>query len=246
MHHEAYRDTPEAALAAATRRAQPASDAVIVPRLRRTVTLLMLGRLTRGGTDTICRIRNISSGGMRIDTASPLAKGETVSVEARSGMSVQGRVAWSNGLAAGIAFARTLEHEALVAQPEGPSGTRVTARSPRFSASATASLTLGGRRYSTRLDNISLGGCRVESESDFPCGGEGYLALPGLDPLACTSRWARGNRAGLSFVTRPEFARFARWLESPEFRFSAPSASPDAPIEAPPSGRMRFSRPRSS
>ena len=193
----------------------------IIPRPDRFITLLMLGRLRRRGGDTICRIRNVSSGGMRIDTGFPLAKGERIAIEARSGVCIEGEVAWTSHLAAGIAFRASADHRAMLASPLGPSGQRLAARSPRFDATASARLQYDGRPMNLRLVDISLGGCRVESDARFASGVDGSLVIPGLPPLACTSRWAAGNRAGMIFHTRLDFATFARWLESAELRYSA-------------------------
>ncbi|MEL7721385.1 PilZ domain-containing protein [Citromicrobium bathyomarinum] len=202
--------------------AHPANDRHEVPRLERTVTLLMLGRLRHRGSDTICRIRNVSAGGMRIDTGSPLEKGDRVAIEARSGVCIDGQVAWTNQLAAGIAFTHNVDHQEMLSPPVGPSGKRLAARSPRFHATARARLQTAGEALTLRLVDISLGGCRVESDAGFPLGADGSLTIPGLPPLACTSRWATGNRAGLIFHVRPDFESFARWLEAPDLRFAAP------------------------
>tara|TARA_B100000678_G_scaffold112283_1_gene93928 strand:- start:2160 stop:2903 length:744 start_codon:yes stop_codon:yes gene_type:complete len=196
----------------------------VIPRLERTVTLLMLGRLKHRGSDTICRIRNVSSGGMRVDTGTPLEKGETVAIEARSGVCVEGRVAWTNHLAAGIAFSQNVDHPELLAAPTGPSGARLATRSPRFQATARARLDVGGRVVKLRLVNISLGGCRVECDANLPSEVEGRLAIQGLPPTVCAGRWVTGKGAGLIFPTKLGFAEFACWLEKPELRFGSDSA----------------------
>ncbi|GAB5349274.1 PilZ domain-containing protein [Alteriqipengyuania sp. 357] len=226
--------------------AQSTSGRPAIARAERTVTMLMLGRLQRQGTDTICRIRNVSSGGMRIDTASPLCKGDAVTIEARTGASIAGRIAWTSQLASGVAFDQTIDHHALFGPPSGPSGARVASRSPRFETSATARLDIDGRTIQLRLDNISLGGCRVEGGASFPRQVEGRITIPGLGPLGCCTRWVTGNRAGLVFLTRPQFATFARWLESPELRFTGARSRPDDAPDAAPAmpARMLFSRPR--
>lgn len=218
-----------------------------ISRAERTVTLLMLGRLKYQGNDTICRIRNVSAGGMRIDTGSPLEEGEYVAVEARNGESIDGRIVWTGNLTCGIAFAGPVDHQALLVPPMGPSGRRLAARSPRFRASAAARLQTGGRQIELRVVDISLGGCRVESDAAFPLHAEGCLTIPGLPALACTSKWATGNRAGLVFHGRPEFVRLAQWLDDHRARFTA--AAPGSPAAQPTGGGMRcsmpFSHPRS-
>ena len=198
-------------------------------RVDRVVTLLMLGRLGRRGSDTICRIRNVSSGGMGIETVTPLEKGEQVSIEARSGVSLDGRIAWTNNLASGIAFARPADQDALLSPPVGPSGARLVARSPRFATNAAVRLDVDGRSIKTRLVNISLGGCRVECDVSIPRDAEVHITLPGMGTLACSSRSNTRDHVGLIFASRPEFASFAQWLESPALRFADdPASGPEA------------------
>ena len=227
--------------------AESCEDRYVIPRLERTVTLLMLGRLKHRGSDTICRIRNVSAGGMRIDTGTPLEKGETVAIEGRSGVCVEGRVAWTNHLAAGVAFSKTIDHPELLAPPTGPTGTRLATRSPRFHATARARLDVGGRVAELRLANISLGGCRVECDANLPSEFEGCLVIPGLPPIVCAGRWVTGRGAGLIFPTKLAFAEFACWLERPELRFSPGSAAKGTAqggaFRAP--GSAPFTRPRS-
>ncbi len=248
MPGEAIRETRQIGTQGLHSSMESADGRSVIPRLERTVTLLMLGRLRHRGSDTICRIRNVSAGGMRIDTGTPLHKGVPVSIEARSGVSIEGHVAWTSQLASGIAFARNVDHLELLAPPTGPSGARMAVRSPRFSATARARLDIGGRSLELRLVDISLGGCRVECEANLPREVVGGLTIMGLPPLACSSRWVKGNAAGLIFPTRLDFASFACWLERTEFRFgSAPAlqnAAQDCALGAP--VRMPFSRPRSS
>ena len=224
------------------------SSRYVIPRLERTVTLLMLGRLKHRGCDTICRIRNVSSGGMRIDTGSPLQKDDPVAIEARSGVCVEGKVAWTSHLAAGIAFSKNVDHPELLTPPTGPSGARLAARSPRFESTASGRLDIGGRRVTLRLVNISLGGCRVECDASLPSEIEGRLAIPGLPPVDCAGRWIAGKGAGLIFPTKLDFGEFARWLERSEVRFggedAAKGTTQDCAFRAP--GSVPIPRPRSS
>ena len=55
------------------------------------------------------RVRNISSGGMMIDLASPLPKGLSVTAEMKGIGQVNGHIAWSTENRAGIAFDRTVD-----------------------------------------------------------------------------------------------------------------------------------------
>lgn len=210
---------------------EPGGAPFAIPRPERTLTLLMLGRLRCRGGDTICRIRNVSPGGMRIDTGSPLEEGQPVAIEARGGACIEGRVVWTSGLAAGVAFTESIDLLELLSPRAMQSGAAVVVRSPRFHTSATARLQIDGRSAKLRLVSIWLGGCQIESDVAFPCQVEGCLTIPGLPPLGCTSRWASDGRAGLIFLNRPDFKHFARWLESPDLRFvNAPASASESTL----------------
>lgn len=71
-----------------------------------TATLSRIGKADFAG-----RIRNLSSGGMMIETTESLADGEPVVAELRGIGRVAGRVAWVRPPRAGIAFAVEIDPE---------------------------------------------------------------------------------------------------------------------------------------
>lgn len=188
-------------------------------RDERTVTLFMLGRLWHQNSDTICRIRNISSGGMRVETAVPLQVGEKVSLETRSGIYLDGQVAWTRDLAAGIRFADTIDHGTLLATPAGRPGKARTVRAPRFPAAVRATMRVDGWRSKVRVVNISLSGCAVLASTTPPHGSVGELTIAGLRPLKFAPRWTQDGLAGLTFLEKLGFGELAHWLGKPEMRF---------------------------
>lgn len=185
----------------------------------RTVTLFMLGRLCLRGSDTICRIRNISPDGMRIETSMPLQLKESVSLETRSGSYLDGKVAWCSGYEAGIRFADTIEHRTLLAAPAGPAGKLLSVRGPRFPAAVSATMRVGGRTFKVRVVNVSLSGCAVQASTLPPLESVGVLTIAGLPPLKFAPRWTRDGLAGLTFLETLGFADFAGWLSQPARRF---------------------------
>lgn len=64
-----------------------------------------------GRPDFTARVRNLSAGGMMIETREELAAEEPVVIELRGVGRVSGRVAWFAGTRAGIAFAREIDPE---------------------------------------------------------------------------------------------------------------------------------------
>lgn len=190
------------------------------PREQRTVTLFLLGKLWHQGTDTICRIRNISSGGMRIETSIPLKVKDSVSIETRSGSYLDGQVAWARDCSAGIRFNTTIEHGTLLATPAMQDGKVFAVRAPRFSAAASATMRVDGRTSRVRIANISLSGCAILASVLPPKGRVGELTIAGLPPMKFAPCWSREGLAGLTFIDRLAFDDLARWLVEPARRFA--------------------------
>ena len=188
-------------------------------RDERTVTLFMIGRLWHRGSDIICRIRNISPGGMRIETGMQLQLAEKVSLETRSGSCLDGQVVWSDGAEAGIQFAKIVEHEALFAAPAGLAGELLPVRGPRFPTAVSATVRVGGRAFKARVVNVSLSGCAVQTPTLPPRDSLGEVTIAGLPPLQFASRWTQDGLAGLAFLEKLGFADLAEWLCKPEQRF---------------------------
>lgn len=192
----------------------------LVPRPKRTVTVLTLGRLLYGNSDTICRIRNVSPYGMRIDTITALEEDDDVGIEARSGAHFEGRVVWASRGASGIRFAKAVDYDKLLAGSSTGSGSAHAVRSPRFRVVAPARINIGGRHSVARVLDASLGGCAIASDTLPQKDTAGHLTIPGLPPLEFFTRWTGESCAGLAFRERLGFKDLARWIETPELRFA--------------------------
>lgn len=186
----------------------------------RTVTLFLLGRLGTSESDGICRIRNISSGGMQIESISPLAVGQKVEIAARNERPVRGTVAWTKDTIAGIQFDETVNHGELLRPPVLPMIQYAAIRAPRFSSKARAVLTVESDRHKVQICNIAPGGVRLDCAETLPEGNECHLAIPGLPRLHCVIRWAKQNSAGIRFVDKLGYSSLAPWLYDRGLRFA--------------------------
>ncbi|MPT49194.1 MAG: PilZ domain-containing protein [Sphingobium sp.] len=70
----------------------------------RQVSVLLHAGIAHGGKDGLCRIRNLSSGGVMLESNLPLMQDDDIRLQLRSGHQVRGRVRWVLGNRAGIAF----------------------------------------------------------------------------------------------------------------------------------------------
>lgn len=193
-----------------------------LPREKRTVTTLLAGRLRQeGGPDGLCRVRNLSSGGMMIELYHPIQVGALVALELRNGMELAGRVAWTKSGRAGISFTAPVDLERLFEKPINGSQNRARVpRAPRFDANCPIILSSQGQRYAATLVNLSQSGARILLTHPLEPGTVVLLSIPGLSPIHAGTRWLHGGEAGLSFVELPPFHELAAWLMNPEYRFS--------------------------
>jgi len=191
--------------------ANPALD-----RAPRTVTTLLVGKLTcRGTVEHLCRVRNISMGGMMLETHYTLGYGNWVSVELRSGDRLQGSVVWSSEGRAGVEFPQPIDVDYILAQAKagldrfcGPAP-----RAPRFDVECEARISVFGRHIDVTLENISQSGARIVLLRPPREDTEIILSVPGLPSRRCTTRWSRENKAGLIFLEPISYNDLAPWLE---------------------------------
>lgn len=193
----------------------PTKSAPMQDRAARTVTTLLVGRLLCDGEpDRLCRIRNISSGGMMVEAPQVMRVGAALTVELRNGERLSGRVVWNQVGRAGVQFhaplpAGRLELLARInaRQQDGPQP-----RAPRFITHCPSLLTSNGRRMAATVLNISQSGAGVRLPHPHPLVQQVSLSLPGLPVRQCMVRWSHEDQAGLSFVECVPFHELATWL----------------------------------
>lgn len=201
----------------------PAADqAAPVERAERIITTLLIGKLLAAkGPEHLCRIRNISTTGMLIETHRPLGFGAWVAVELRSGERLQGTVAWSGTGRAGVQFVTPIEVDRILAEAkQSAAPTRLRAvqqpRAPRFDVQCPASISSNGRYIDVTLENVSQSGARVTMGRPPKRDTEVILSIPGLPSRRCTTRWSDDKAAGLLFLEVIPFHELDAWLDHVE------------------------------
>ena len=104
-----------------------------VERGARLVTILLVARLVTPAGDSLVRIRNLSSGGLMMETSLALAPGDAVRVELRNLQAIAGRVAWAKDARAGVQFDEPANVADLLHPPVAEGRTTRVARAPRIS-----------------------------------------------------------------------------------------------------------------
>jgi len=200
-----------------------ASDRAMQPRDARTLTLLLVGRITGERSDGLCRIRNISTGGLMAEVCAAFAVDEAVRIEFRNGQIVTGSVRWTKAGALGIQFDRPVDDiRQLLSEPK-PTGRQAgvrLVRSPRLPTDCSADILLDGRHHRGAITDVSQSGARLVTTAPLERDRLLTLAVAGLPHLRAVVRWIGQDGAGLTFLEPLAFTTLARWLDDPALRYN--------------------------
>jgi hypothetical protein len=193
-------------------------------RHARVTTILLLGRLSSARGDALCRIRNVSCGGLMAEARGRFTAGEAVEVELKAGDRIPGTIRWTVPGRVGIAFAETVEVGRFLAHASGRCVRAGEVRSQRFETDCLAGLSGKWRAHSMRLVNLSQGGARLAGAADLAKGELLRLAIPRLPERRAAVRWMRDGIIGLAFLEAFSFGELSTWLAEDEWRFATRTA----------------------
>ncbi|MBO9623716.1 MAG: PilZ domain-containing protein [Sphingomonas sp.] len=190
-------------------------------RPERIVTTLLVGKLLCVHTgERLCRIRNISTKGMAVETERPPSYGAWVTVELRSGERLQGTVVWSSSGRAGVEFAEPVEVERILAEAKANQSARMrsvvraarTPRAPRFEVQCPARVINFGQSLDVVVENLSQSGAKVRVPQGLELDTQVVVSIAGLGARRAAVRWNRDDTAGLSFIEIIPYNDLAAWL----------------------------------
>ena len=180
-------------------------------RQQRHITILRVGTIIFGGRRELCLIRNISTGGLMAHVYSQLQPGENIEVELKTNQRISGRVTWTNGSNAGIAFNEPVRVEDLLAaNSEMQKGWRP--RLPRVEVDRLGTLRLGSHVYAFNTRDISQGGVKVEIDEPVEVGAEVMISLEKFRPMPGLVRWSHDGQCGISFHQVIPLQELIAWL----------------------------------
>nr|WP_256869511.1 PilZ domain-containing protein [Sphingobium lactosutens] len=195
-----------------------APDRPHAPRESRVTTLLLIGKMRSQHGESLCRIRNLSSGGLMAEVHVPLTEGDIVEIELKAGDRLSGEVRWIMAGRMGIAFDAPVEVGTLLARAAARSSEQGLVRAPRFAAECPVDLRGDGRRHVGRLVNLSQGGARLHVDMELERDQLLTLSIAGLPDRMGGIRWARDGALGLAFVEPLSFDELGVWLAQRNMR----------------------------
>lgn len=185
-----------------------AEEPRFLERAIRTVTVLINAGITQGDRDGLCRIRNVSEGGLTIETGVSLQVGEPAEVMLHTGKILPCVIRWVNGRQAGMSSA--VDPSALVGAPRpveaGPT-------LPRFSRVIDVEIVAVGIAYRCTLDSISTRDILATNVPVNLCAGQIFsVCIDGLGTLPASVQIAEDGDLFARFAPAISFATLDAWL----------------------------------
>ena len=176
----------------------------------RLLTLLPVARLVADEWQDLCRIRNITAGGLMAQTATPHEAGIPVLLELNSSQRISGSLVWSRDCMVGMKFDQNIDIREILANRRPRIGFRP--RPARLDIQCGATIKIGSLYHKVEVQDISLGGIKVMLHDDECLGKEVLITVESLRPIKGTIRWHRDGMAGIVFHRALTFEELAEWL----------------------------------
>jgi hypothetical protein len=183
----------------------------------RDIAVLRVAKLVTSRGEQLCRIRNISPGGVMAEVPGTYFLGESAGIELKSGGKAAGHIAWVEDGRIGVSFEEPIDPQDILAiDPDHPP------RALRIAVSTEASLCLDGSFRRVEVVDVALGGVRVRLDDVIEIGSRIFITIEGLPNLAGGVRWQSGGYAGIAFEKPLDLDTLAFWLAGRPF---APSGA---------------------
>lgn len=182
----------------------------------RVTTVLTTGKLILEDREVLCRVRNLSTMGMMIETGAVLRVGQDLRIGMRCGSEFDASVAWTRDGAAGLKLHAPIDVTAVLAAR--PARSRIirqpAARAPRLSVGCPIELEARGQSQQAMLLNISQSGAGLRLPFRPYVDERLLLCVPGLPLKSGAVRWMKQGEVGIRFYEPLPFSTLAAWVES--------------------------------
>ena len=175
----------------------------------RVMPILRIAKLTAPSGEQLIRIRNVSAGGLMAEAGRPVGVGEPVMLEL-SNQRIPSTIVWTRDGTIGVKFDQNLDLGELLAGRKPRHGLR--ARPPRLEVQCRASIRIGKLYYTVDVQNISLGGLKVEPIEEYCVGKDVVVVVESLRPVKGSVRWFSERQAGIVFDKPLSFDELADWI----------------------------------
>jgi hypothetical protein len=184
------------------------------PAQRRSVervhTLLPVAKLVTEEGNLLCRIKNISAGGLMAEVGTAVPVDTRVWIELSSEQRIPGMIVWTRAGSVGVKFDQNVDLRELLANRRPRQGFQP--RPPRLQVTCGATVQIGKLYHKVEVRDISLGGMKV-ALNDWQCTGKTVIAtIESLRPVRGKVRWYKSGFAGIVFDKPLRFEELAEWM----------------------------------
>ena len=184
------------------------------PAERRTAerlhTLLPVAKLVTEEANLLCRIKNISAGGLMAEVGAQMQVDTKVWIELSFDQRIPGTVVWTRSGSIGVKFDQDVDLRELLANRKPRHGFRP--RPPRLEVTCGATVRIGKLYHQVEVQDISLGGMKV-GLNDWNCTGKPVIVtIESFRPVRGKVRWYKGGLAGIVFDHPLRFEELAEWM----------------------------------
>lgn len=162
----------------------------------RTRAVFRIARVQRGEDQGLGRVRNISDGGMKLETGLTIDLNDTLDVELSAGVVLQGQVVWINGSECGVRFDVPVD-SAQALTDSAQEARAPHARPARLKTQIPASTHSDRGVRAVRVSDVSLSGMKLDHDGSLTAGLQVKVTLCSGIERRGTVRWVEGRVAGL-------------------------------------------------
>lgn len=181
------------------------------PRTERQMTVLVHAGISQLGRDGLCRVRNVSVGGIAIETSLPLIAGEPALVTLTSGRELPCDVRWVRDGKAGM----SCETDPTTLLNEDRAERAIAVPGPaavRFYRMVPTQIGLNGRTHRCTLDSLSTTDILLTGAPDMAVGMLLTIDLGGLGSLPATAVICKDGDLFAKFTPPLPFRLMDEWL----------------------------------
>lgn len=172
---------------------------------------MRVARLANEQAEGLGMVRDVSSGGMKIDAFLPLEIGQTVSIALLDDQELTGIVAWKEGQSVGIEFAQDVPVEQILAKPTQKSDGQRT-RLPRFAIDRNITLEYGGNKLPSTICDISQRGVKLLCSAKIAVHSNIMIRSAERRPVMATVKWRGGDYLGAEFHRLMSMEELVTWI----------------------------------
>lgn len=179
----------------------------------RAVKVMRVARLKNVKLHAECLglVRDVSSGGMKIDADFPLEIGQAVSVALLDDQELNGNVVWVDGKTVGVKFDQPIVVEHILARPSLKTDGR-RARLPRFKVSKAVKLGHNDKSFDAELIDLSQRGAKLFSDGKFKMHSNILVRLSPICVVRASVQWQVGTNLGVEFHRLLTVEELGIWL----------------------------------